>query len=90
MFVHLMGMIMLHVCCIAEWHSGFSGRMILQDEDNTSNREGGWIRLNTLAHYSVPDFANMALVDPTNVDQQENYGIHIIDCIIACIMWSTL
>lgn len=63
---------------ISEWHSGFSGRMVLKDEDNTSHREGGWVRLNTLAHYSVTDGSNMALVDPSNVEQQENYGIKFI------------
>jgi len=50
--------------------------MILRDYDNTSKREGHWIRLNTLAHYSVPDNCNMALVDPNNTEicQQEDYG----------------
>ncbi|XP_052781273.1 plexin-B2-like [Mya arenaria] len=60
---------------LLEWHAGFSGRMILRDKDNTSKRDGEWIRVNTLAHYAVADQSNMALVDPRNAElsQQEDY-----------------
>ncbi|XP_052813146.1 plexin-A2-like [Mya arenaria] len=60
---------------LLEWHAGFSGRMILRDKDNTSKRDGEWIRVNTLAHYAVADQSNMALVNPRNAElsQQEDY-----------------
>ncbi|XP_052781261.1 plexin-B-like isoform X2 [Mya arenaria] len=60
---------------LLEWHAGFSGCMILRDKDNTSKRDGEWIRVNTLAHYAVADQSNMALVDPRNAElsQQEDY-----------------
>ncbi|XP_052781269.1 plexin-B2-like [Mya arenaria] len=60
---------------LLEWHAGFSGRMILSDKDNTSKRDGSWIRVNTLGHYAVADQSNMALVDPRNAElsQQEDY-----------------
>ncbi|KAH3876459.1 hypothetical protein DPMN_000302 [Dreissena polymorpha] len=60
---------------ILEWHSGFGGRMVLSDSDNTSIKEGEWVKLNTLAHYNVPDQSNMVLLDPLDhmVEQQEDY-----------------
>ena len=38
------------------------GRLILQDEDLTTKAESDYRRLNTLAHYKVPDGSVMALV----------------------------
>ena len=38
------------------------GRLILQDEDVTTKAESDYRRLNTLAHYKVPDGSVMALV----------------------------
>ncbi|XP_052781258.1 plexin-B-like isoform X2 [Mya arenaria] len=60
---------------LLEWHAGFNGRVILRDEDNTSKRNWGWIRVNTLAHYTVADQSNIALVDPRNAEiiQQDDY-----------------
>lgn len=45
-----------------EWRTGQSGRIILSDEDATSKIEGEWKRVNTLAHYRVPDQAYFSLV----------------------------
>ncbi|KRX43850.1 Plexin-A4 [Trichinella murrelli] len=46
-----------------EWRTGVSGRLVLQDLDVTTKPEpGGWKRLNTLAHYKVPNNASLALV----------------------------
>ncbi|XP_053377531.1 plexin-B-like isoform X2 [Mercenaria mercenaria] len=58
-----------------EWHEGFGGALRLRDEDNTSKREGHWVRLNTLAHYNVKDESNMALIDPhsAEINNQEDY-----------------
>lgn len=36
----------------AEWRPGSTGQ-ILSDMDLTSQKEGRWKRLNTLAHYNV-------------------------------------
>lgn len=44
-----------------EWITGAQASLILQDEDRTSKQEGEFRRLNTLAHYKVPDGAYMAL-----------------------------
>ncbi|XP_060561912.1 plexin-B1-like isoform X2 [Ruditapes philippinarum] len=57
-----------------EWHEGFGGTLKLRDEDNTSKREGKWVRFNTLAHYNVKDESNMALIDPHSADNNlEDY-----------------
>uniref|UniRef100_A0A8D1L767 Plexin A4 n=1 Tax=Sus scrofa TaxID=9823 RepID=A0A8D1L767_PIG len=45
-----------------EWRQGSGARMILQDEDITTKIENDWKRLNTLAHYQVPDGSVVALV----------------------------
>ncbi|KAK4302726.1 hypothetical protein Pmani_025199 [Petrolisthes manimaculis] len=45
-----------------EWRTGTSGRLILYDEDTTTRPEGGWKKLNTLAHYNVPDQAQLTLI----------------------------
>ncbi|KAJ6666346.1 hypothetical protein lerEdw1_000619 [Lerista edwardsae] len=45
-----------------EWRQGSGARMILQDEDLTTKIENDWKRLNTLAHYQVPDGSVVALV----------------------------
>ncbi|GBO08489.1 Plexin-A2, partial [Araneus ventricosus] len=45
-----------------EWRAGNSGRLTLSDEDSTTKPEGEWKRLNTLAHYGVPDGALLTLV----------------------------
>ncbi|CAH1783359.1 unnamed protein product [Owenia fusiformis] len=46
-----------------EWRNGVRGRMILQDEDLTTKVESGdYKKINTLAHYKVPDGAIMALI----------------------------
>ncbi|KAM6436242.1 plexin-A4 isoform 2-T3 [Liasis olivaceus] len=45
-----------------EWRQASGARMILQDEDLTTKIENDWKRLNTLAHYQVPDGSLVALV----------------------------
>ncbi|KAM6306975.1 LOW QUALITY PROTEIN: plexin-A4-like [Podargus strigoides] len=45
-----------------EWQQASGARMILQDEDITNKIENDWKRLNTLAHYQVPDGSVVALV----------------------------
>lgn len=46
-----------------EWRTGNQGRMILYDEDQTSTKvEYDWKKLNTLAHYRIPDGANLNLI----------------------------
>lgn len=49
-----------------EWRANVSIRIIMSDEDHTSKSEGEWRRLNTLAHYRVPDGANLTLVTRQN------------------------
>ena len=51
---------------VPEWRSGRSGHLPLQDEDVTTEVIGGWKKVNTLAHYHVPDGATMALVQGRN------------------------
>ncbi|XP_063875423.1 plexin-A1-like isoform X1 [Scylla paramamosain] len=45
-----------------EWRTGTSGRLILYDDDSTTRPDGGWKKLNTLAHYNVPDMAQLTLI----------------------------
>ncbi len=45
----------------AEWRSGRTGHLPLQDEDVTTEMVRGWKRVNTLKHYHVPEGATMAL-----------------------------
>ena len=50
-----------------EWRTGQSGRIVLNDEDQTTKVEGNeWKRLNTLAHYKVPDGASLNLIPKQN------------------------
>uniref|UniRef100_A0A8C4EJ76 Plexin b2a, tandem duplicate 1 n=1 Tax=Dicentrarchus labrax TaxID=13489 RepID=A0A8C4EJ76_DICLA len=46
--------------CLSEWRPGSTGQ-ILSDLDLTSQKEGRWKRLNTLAHYNVRDNATLVL-----------------------------
>lgn len=45
-----------------EWRASQTSRVIMSDEDHTSKTEGYWKRLNTLAHYRVPDNALLTLI----------------------------
>ncbi|CDW56793.1 plexin A4 [Trichuris trichiura] len=45
-----------------EWRTGVSGRLTLQDMDVTTKPDAGWKKINTLAHYKVPNNASLALV----------------------------
>ncbi|XP_052080668.1 plexin-B1-like isoform X9 [Mytilus californianus] len=45
-----------------EWQEGRSGKLMLNDIDNTSDRNNGLICLNTLKHYIVSDNCRMALM----------------------------
>ena len=45
-----------------EWHNTQHGRIILQDEDATSQCRDGWRRINTLSHYGISESAVMTLV----------------------------
>ncbi|CDH93357.1 Sema domain-containing protein [Caenorhabditis elegans] len=50
-----------------EWKTGMNGKMALQDIDSSSRVEGGnWKRLNTLAHYNVPNNAILTLTSKSN------------------------
>ncbi|UMM30896.1 hypothetical protein L5515_012592 [Caenorhabditis briggsae] len=50
-----------------EWKTGLNGKMTLQDIDSSSRIEGGnWKRLNTLAHYNVPNNAILTLTSKSN------------------------
>uniref|UniRef100_A0A8R1IFB4 Plexin_cytopl domain-containing protein n=2 Tax=Caenorhabditis japonica TaxID=281687 RepID=A0A8R1IFB4_CAEJA len=50
-----------------EWKTGLNGKMALQDIDSSSRTEGGnWKRLNTLAHYNVPNGAILTLTSKSN------------------------
>ncbi|XP_029009436.1 plexin-B2b [Betta splendens] len=53
-----------------EWRPGSTGQ-ILSDLDLTSQKEGRWKRINTLAHYNVRD--NATLVLSTVAHTQQNY-----------------
>uniref|UniRef100_A0A1A7XSY0 Plexin b2b n=2 Tax=Iconisemion striatum TaxID=60296 RepID=A0A1A7XSY0_9TELE len=53
-----------------EWRPGSTGQ-ILSDLDLTSQKEGRWRRINTLAHYNVRD--NATLVLSRVVHTQQNY-----------------
>ena len=48
-----------------EWRTGQSGKITLSNEDSTSRTTGEWRRLNTLAHYKVPDYSTLILVPNT-------------------------
>uniref|UniRef100_A0A8C5HGP9 Sema domain-containing protein n=1 Tax=Gouania willdenowi TaxID=441366 RepID=A0A8C5HGP9_GOUWI len=55
---------------ILEWRPGSTGQ-ILSDLDLTSQKEGRWRRINTLAHYNVRD--NATLVLSKVLHTQQNY-----------------
>lgn len=44
-----------------EWRTGTTGKLTLQNEDQTCRVAGEWRRTNTLAHYKVPDNAQFIL-----------------------------
>lgn len=45
-----------------EWRASSTARILMSDEDHTTKIEGYWKRLNTLAHYRVPDRASLTLM----------------------------
>ena len=45
-----------------EWRTGQSGRITLLNEDQTSRVSGEWRKVNSLAHYKVPDNGYLVLV----------------------------
>ncbi|XP_071159994.1 plexin A3-like [Mytilus edulis] len=45
-----------------EWQQGKAGKLLLNDIDNTSDRNNGLVCLNTLKHYMVQDDSKMALM----------------------------
>ncbi|KAK1887873.1 Plexin-B2 [Dissostichus eleginoides] len=53
-----------------EWRPGSTGQ-ILSDLDLTSQKEGRWKRINTLAHYNVRDNATLVLSKVISI--QQNY-----------------
>ncbi|KAL0968032.1 hypothetical protein UPYG_G00261380 [Umbra pygmaea] len=59
-----------------EWRPGSTGQ-ILSDLDLTSQKEGRWRRINTLAHYNVRDNATLVLSrvihNQHNYDQNHDY-----------------
>nr|XP_061813289.1 plexin-B2-like [Nerophis lumbriciformis] len=60
-----------------EWRPGSTGQ-ILSDLDLTSQKEGRWKRVNTLAHYNVRDNATLVLsrVLQTNQNYEQNQENH--------------
>lgn len=44
-----------------EWRTGTTGKITLQNDDQTSRVAGEWRRTNTLAHYKVPDNSQFIL-----------------------------
>ncbi|XP_052080585.1 plexin-B1-like isoform X2 [Mytilus californianus] len=55
-----------------EWQEGRAGKLTLNDIDNTSERNNGWVFLNTLKHYMVKDNSRMALIYKQHDDQNVN------------------
>ncbi|XP_051547360.1 plexin-B2-like isoform X2 [Myxocyprinus asiaticus] len=60
-------------CFALEWRPGSTGQ-ILSDLDLTSQKEGRWKRLNTLAHYNVRDGATLVLSRVLHT--QQSYDQH--------------
>lgn len=58
-----------------EWRASTTARVIMSDEDHTTKIEGCWKRLNTLAHYKVPDNAILNLV----TKQTPIYNLGLMD-----------
>ncbi|XP_076112616.1 plexin-B3-like [Mytilus galloprovincialis] len=56
-----------------EWQEGRSGKLTLNDIDNTSDRNNGLICLNTLKHYMVRDNCRMALMYK-HIDEEDVYA----------------
>lgn len=63
-----------------EWRASQTARVIMSDEDHTTKTESSWRRLNTLAHYRVPDNASLSLVTKqasfynlTTMDEKHRY-----------------
>ena len=74
------GCFIIHVFCLTEWRTGVKGRVILQDEDLTTKAESDYRRLNTLAHYKVPDGSVMALIPrqaAMNLKQSSLYNLSL-------------
>jgi len=64
---------------VTEWRSGRSGHLPLQDEDVTTEIKHKMKRVNTLAHYHIPDHSEMTLVRK----QDNNEGVRKVhgECI---------
>lgn len=45
-----------------EWRTGTTGRILLCDMDTTSKQDNEWNKINTLAHYRVPENASLLLI----------------------------
>lgn len=45
-----------------EWRATQASRVLMSDEDHTTKVEGNWKRLNTLAHYRLPENASLSMV----------------------------
>ncbi|CAC5384282.1 PLXNB [Mytilus coruscus] len=56
-----------------EWQEGRSGKLTLNDIDNTSDRNNGLICLNTLKHYMVRDNCKMVLMYK-HIDEEDVYA----------------
>lgn len=56
----------------AEWHEGKNGKMTLKDIDETSERELGWTRHNTMMHYMVKDKSKMALLAKLDMGEESD------------------
>ena len=72
-----------------EWHHGMVGVPIC-DEDLTSQTLNGWKRLNTLAHYSIPDNATMKLVSrhkPNSLHSDSKFPFCVCLCDILTLMF---
>lgn len=61
---------------ILNWHCG-GKTLTLKDEDSSSVKHGNLLRLNTLAHYRIPDGAKMSLVDPATLNQHDYMEINL-------------
>ncbi|KAL5013522.1 hypothetical protein ScPMuIL_007792 [Solemya velum] len=55
-----------------EWHEGKNGKMTLKDIDETSERELGWTRHNTMMHYMVKDKSKMALLAKLDMEEESD------------------
>lgn len=62
-----------NIFIIIEWQQGKAGKLLLNDIDNTSDRNNGLVCLNTLKHYMVQDDSKMALMYKQH-DDDDVYG----------------